>query len=66
MTTVLPPLRPYIVRARETRVHEFRVQARSEEEAKEIVEEFADYGSSLTDQFDSNEVMDATLESDRK
>lgn len=59
-------MRNYIVRARETRVHEFRIEATSEAEAKSIVEDFDDYSTSLSDQFDGSEVMDATLESERK
>lgn len=59
------PVRTYIVRASETRVHTFRVEATSEAEAmSKIAEGEQDFDQSLSDGYDSMEVMDATLESE--
>ncbi len=52
----------YLVRSRETRVYDWEVDADSEEEAKEWVEEQngnTEYAKS--DQYDSTEIIDVTL-----
>lgn len=52
----------FLVRARETRVYHFIVEAADEEAAKDIVEELDDTSTSTSDQFDQFEVMDAAVE----
>ncbi len=58
-------IKTYIVRASETRVHKFRVEACSEQEAMDMIANGEqEFNESFEDGYDSMEVMDASLESE--